>query len=49
MEVNVEKSGQSLAKVSFTVTAQEFDKEFQVGLRQAGRQMSLKGFRLSRS
>jgi trigger factor len=45
VEVNVEKSGQSLAKVSFTVTAQEFDKEFQVGLRQAGRQMSIKGFR----
>ena len=45
MEVTVENTGPSLAKVSFSVPAEEFEKEVQSGLRQVGRNVQLKGFR----
>lgn len=45
MELNVEKVGQAVAKVSFSVPAEEFAQEVTRGLRQAGRSVQLKGFR----
>ena len=45
MELNVEKVGQAVAKVSFSVPAEEFAQEVKRGLRQAGRSVQLKGFR----
>lgn len=45
MELNVETSGPSLAKVSFTVPGDEFEKEFRNGLRQVGQRVRMKGFR----
>ena len=45
VELNVEKPGQSVAKVSFTVPASEYQKEVQRGLQQAGRHIRMKGFR----
>lgn len=45
MEVSVENTGPSLAKVSFSVPAEEFEQEVQAGLRQVGRSVRMKGFR----
>ncbi|MEE8469518.1 MAG: trigger factor [Planctomycetota bacterium] len=45
MEVSVENTSPSLAKVSFSVPAEEFEKEVQAGLRQVGRNVRMKGFR----
>ena len=45
VELNVEKPGQSVAKVSVSISAAEFKTEVQRGLKQAGRNISMKGFR----
>ncbi|MFT4542297.1 MAG: trigger factor [Planctomycetota bacterium] len=45
MDVTVEKTSKTLAKVSFNVEAQEFRKEYENGLRQVGGNTRLKGFR----
>ena len=45
MEVTVENTGPSLAKVCFSVPAEEFEQEVEAGLREVGRKVRLKGFR----
>lgn len=45
MELTVDTSEASLAKVSFNVTADDFEKEYRGALRQAGRNVQMKGFR----
>ena len=45
MEVNVETTGSSLAQVTFSVPAEEFQREFRGGLQQLGRRVRMKGFR----
>ena len=45
MQVTVEKTGPCEAKVSFTVAHDEFQSEYQKGLKQAGSQVKMKGFR----
>jgi len=45
VELNVEKPGRSTAKVTLTVSPEEFRKELDHGLRQAGRSIRMKGFR----
>ncbi len=45
MELNVVKQGRTLAKVSFSVAGEEFQKEVQRGLVQARGRVRMKGFR----
>ncbi len=45
MELNVVKQGSSLAKVSFSVPGDEFEKEVRRGLQQARERVRMKGFR----
>lgn len=45
MQVTVEKTGPCEAKVSFTVPHDEFQSEYQKGLKQAGSTVKMKGFR----
>jgi trigger factor len=45
VELNVIKQGHSLAKVSFSVPGEEFQKEIQRGLHQARGRVRMKGFR----
>ena len=45
VDVTVEKTSKTLAKVSFNVEAQEFRKEYENGLRQVGGNTRMKGFR----
>ncbi len=45
MDITVDQSDPSTAEVSCKISASEFRSEYAVGLRQAGRNMNMKGFR----
>ena len=45
LDVRVERTDEGTAKVSFTVTAEEFERTVQTGLRNMGRNTRMKGFR----
>ena len=45
MEITVDQSDPSSAEISCKITASEFRSEFESGLRRAGRNMNMKGFR----
>jgi trigger factor len=45
VQVTVDTSGTCVAKVTFSVPAEEFEKELKTGLRAAGKNVRMKGFR----